>query len=211
MTITTQQLLERSASREHQRSENPKPNKASERKFRECLRVDAVDHRPKDRGLFSLMEEEDKEQECQAAPCSTLTTNTLTSAEGGASIPGVSTIIPADIEALFEKMAASMILLHSSQETETTLFLENPQSLFYGTQITIREFQSAPKVFNIEIHSNPTALAAIQAHQSQLLALFQQERFAFGVHRFETYLQKQEKRPVLFRKENSKQQEEEKQ
>lgn len=203
MTISPQQLLRLSASNEHQRSEKPTVNKASARKFQQCLRTAETDHRPRDRGLFSLLEEEESEEECTGLSSAPSPTSLIASAisDSKSAVAIASSVLSADLELLFEKMAAAMIVQTSTHETETTLFLDNPQSLFCGTQITIREFSSAPKVFNIEITSNPTAAACIEAHKASLLAAFHQERFSFSVHRLETYMQQEEKKPVLFRKE----------
>ncbi len=112
--------------------------------------------------------------------------------------------LPPEIEALFEKMASAMIVMSSPGETETTIFLDHhPSSLFLGTQITIREFSTAPKAFNIEIATHhPAALAMIDAHKQELLSAFHDGNFNFSVHRLETQLQPSEDRPVLHRKES---------
>ncbi len=104
--------------------------------------------------------------------------------------------LPPEIEVLFEKMASAMIVMCSPGETETTIYLDN------GTRVTIREFSTAPKAFNVEIASHHThALATIDAHKQELLSAFHEGNFNFSIHRFETQLQPSEDRPVLHRKE----------
>lgn len=109
------------------------------------------------------------------------------------------------IEAAFEKMASCMLIMSSTHETETTFFLDNPQfasSALFGTQITIREFSTAPKIFNIEMTSNPHGVAMMEAGRNSLLSAFENAQFNFKVHRFETQILHSEKSPVFHRKEH---------
>lgn len=113
------------------------------------------------------------------------------------------THLPAEIEALFEKMAGTMLLLNSTNESETTLFLNSPQfdqSLFYGARITIREFSTAPKAFNVEIATSAAALTLLNSHKSALMAAFAKGDFNFSVERLETEIQETD-RPLFHRKE----------
>jgi hypothetical protein len=112
--------------------------------------------------------------------------------------------LSAEIQALFEKMAGTMILLSSSLETETSVFLDAPQfasSPFYGSRITIKEFSTAPKAFNIEIATNPAALSLLQTHQAALMTSFQQGNFNFSIGRIDTEIQNND-RPLFHRKES---------
>lgn len=98
---------------------------------------------------------------------------------------------PIEIEALFEKMASTMIVMTSTQESETTLYLDSPKfssSAFFGTRITIKEFSTAPKVFNIEIAAHQTALNLLTTHKDALLAAFESHKLPFAVHRLDTEL-----------------------
>lgn len=96
-----------------------------------------------------------------------------------------------EIAEIFEKMASTMLILSSSKETDTTLFLEGPKftaSVFFGTRITIKEFSSAPKAFNVEIVSHPAAINLLAEHKGALLSAFESGRFPFTIHRLETHL-----------------------
>jgi hypothetical protein len=95
-------------------------------------------------------------------------------------------LLSADAALLFEKMASSMLILYSSGDQETTLFVDNLDSIFCGTRITIKEFSTAPKIFNVHITSNPSSLHLINAHKAALLNSFEQGKFPFSVHRLET-------------------------
>jgi hypothetical protein len=118
--------------------------------------------------------------------------------------------LSAEMEAAFEKMASCMIVMDASKDMETTLFLDNPHfasSALFGTQITIREFSTAPKAFNIEILSNPTGVALIDASKNDLLSAFRDGNFNFTVNRFDTHIEQTPDRPVFHRKEQGNQQE----
>ncbi len=161
-------------------------------KFRKLMQVSPVDKDSEQRGPFSLMEEEEEALAHATAPIA------MTLQPGIIATTQVQNGVRLDeIQVLFEKMASAMVVMAASDESQTTLLLDNPDSPFFGTQITIREFSTAPKVFNIEIASNPAALAKIQEHQASLLATFQEGRFNFGVHRLDTRIQEQEDLPVF--------------
>jgi hypothetical protein len=114
-------------------------------------------------------------------------------------VAGVSALTT-EMEVLFEKMASTMLVMTSSGEQETTLFLDGAQfssSPFFGTRITIKEFSTAPKIFNVEIASQQAALHVLAAHTGSLMAAFESNKFSFSVHRLTTQLQ--EDSPLLSR------------
>ncbi|MBS0605029.1 MAG: hypothetical protein JSS60_08375 [Verrucomicrobia bacterium] len=153
-----------------------------------------------------LQPDEDKKDQSKVveAPCVAPLSFRASDAGVAVSAPTAPTLAP-EVEAAFEKMASCMIVMSSSHEVETTLFLDNPRfssSSLFGTKITIREFSTAPKAFNIEIVSNPHAVAMIDASKNDLLSAFQNGSFNFTVHRFDTHLEQREDRPVLHRKES---------
>ena len=96
-----------------------------------------------------------------------------------------------EIDLLFEKMASTMIVMSTSGEEETTFLLEGDRfanSAFFGTRVTIKEFSTAPKIFNIEIASHSTALQLLVAHTEALMAAFEGGKFSFSVNRLDTQL-----------------------
>jgi hypothetical protein len=102
---------------------------------------------------------------------------------------GSSIRIPAEIETLFEEMVNAMVSLHENGITETTFYLKTASSVFSGTQVTIREFSTAPKAFNVELAGSPEAVAAFQRHVGELVATFNaEERRSFKINRLETHL-----------------------
>jgi hypothetical protein len=142
---------------------------------------------------------------CAPLPASALEISPISSSQ--------SVGMPDEIEALFEKMAESMLLISSEGRTETTLFLDSPQfdhSPFYGTRITIQEFSTAPKAFNVEIAASSWALMQIDTHKAALLTAFAKGDFGFSIHRLDTELQETD-HPLFQRKEAVSQDDEEEQ
>ncbi len=89
---------------------------------------------------------------------------------------------------LFDRMVGVMTVMTDSGITETTVNLTSEQfqaSPFYGTQIIIREFSTAPKNFNIEILVPPQAVGQIQSNYNELVAAFQAGQYNFKVNRLE--------------------------
>jgi hypothetical protein len=130
----------------------------------------------------------------------------LTGAPFAITETGKSSALPPVIAAAFEAMVSTMLIMDSCAEVETIFFLDSPHfasSVLFGTKITIREFSTAPKMFNIEITSNPQGVALMEAGKSHLFAAFENAHLNFTVHRFETHLLQSEKGPVFQRKETS--------
>jgi hypothetical protein len=207
MSILAQQPLRKPAQDSHESKKSQDP-KVPKEEFKELLKVQPATENSREKDFFALVakEEEDK-RDPKEGPCYEMRSATsLSSPEMEAinnSVSRLANLSPA-IEAAFERMASCMIMMTSSQETETILFLDNPHfasSPLFGSKITLREFSTAPKAFNIEIASNPQGTALINTSKTDLLAAFQRGDFNFSVHRLETYLHERADRPVLHRQE----------
>ena len=231
MSILPQELMRKNSAESRESSKPISSSDTHKQRFRELMQVSPVEDRPREKNIFSLLEEEEddddqvreamgpagqvsspilpsnssSEQEMQAVPYIPPSQSFSSGASSSASVITPYTTLTADVEALYERMASAMIVMCSSRETETTLFLDNPHfasSQFFGSKITIREFSTAPKAFNIEIASTPNAIACLEAGKQDLLSAFQNGRFNFSVNRIDTHVQSEE-RPVLHRKESS--------
>ena len=104
---------------------------------------------------------------------------------------------------LFERMVGVMTIATYNGATETTISLNSPQfasSVFYGAQIIIREYSTAPKVFNIELLGNEQAIELFQGNAEDLMAAFQSGNYTFRVNQLQTGLLRSEK-PLFHRKE----------
>lgn len=118
----------------------------------------------------------------------------------------LSQLLPADFGPLFEKMASSMILMTTSSEQITELSLDAPQfqnSVFYGTKITITEFSTAPKAFNVELLSSPQGTAQLALHTAAFLEAFGKGNFNFSVENLAISLLQEEEKPLFSRKEST--------
>ncbi|QZA58371.1 hypothetical protein [Candidatus Rhabdochlamydia porcellionis] len=106
------------------------------------------------------------------------------------------------ISQLFDRMAGVMTVMELSGTTETELTLSGEEfasSVFYGARITITEYSTAPKAFNVQLSANPEAVALFQGNMPNLLANFASGNYAFSIHRLETNV---EERPLFKRKES---------
>ncbi len=116
--------------------------------------------------------------------------------------PSSSPLNPQVVE-LLDLMVGSMTLIDTNGISETTLTLDSPQfasSLFYGATITIQEYSTAPKAFNIHLKASPEAVSLMQIHTADLMAAFQQENSSFKLNRLEMHLLESD-RPFFKRKE----------
>lgn len=107
------------------------------------------------------------------------------------------------ISQLFDRMAGVMTVMELSGTTTTELTLSGEEfvsSVFYGARITITEYSTAPKTFNVQLSANPEAVALFQGNMPNLLANFASGNYAFRIHRLETNV---EERPLFKRKESS--------
>ncbi len=116
-------------------------------------------------------------------------------------LPPYATLTPQVME-LFDRMVGVMTVMTMSGITETTINLTAPQfasSVFFGTQIIIQEYSTAPRAFNIQLIGTPQAVALMQGNADDLMAAFQAGNYNFRVNRLETgYLTE---RPLFKRKE----------
>ncbi len=231
MSVSPQVLMRKLSAESRESSDPVSKSDHSDLRFRELMQVAAIDDKPKEKDFFSIVEEEEKKEESVNDGQFSLPVITLHQAlthpedeENGllsgpilnnpalqqtgyenlchrSVIPYVSSM---SIDSIFEKMASAMIVMCSSNETETTLFLDNPHfasSVFFGSKIIIREFSTAPKTFNIEIASTMAGIACLEAGRQDLFAAFQKGNFNFSIHRLDTHLQNED-RPAFHRKED---------
>lgn len=106
------------------------------------------------------------------------------------------------ISQLFDRIAGVMTVMELSGTTTTELTLSGEEfasSVFYKARITITEYSTAPKAFNVQLSANPEAVALFQGNMPNLLANFASGNYAFRIHRLETNV---EERPLFKRKES---------
>lgn len=96
---------------------------------------------------------------------------------------------PPPVQALFEEAIETFKVIHHEGDTLVTFSFaaSSPKhALLAGTRITLREFSTAPKVFNIEIAAPSTmAHELMKSHGAALLQAFHQGDFSFSVERLD--------------------------
>lgn len=109
------------------------------------------------------------------------------------------------IQELFDKMVGVMTVMHLQGMTETSFTLTSPKfaaSVFFGAQIIIKEFSTAPQALNVQLNGSMQAVALFQANTNSLMAAFQAGNYNFKINRLETnYVS--EDRPLFHRKEGA--------
>ncbi len=214
MSITSPHSLRRTSSESRRTEDQAASKKVPEKDFKELLKAEQIAEESRGENFFEILSEKKKDEETSSE-----TALARAALHAGPHLAALSssdsascqciaasqiTALSSDLEALFEKMASQMIVMTTSYETSTTFFLEGPQfasSTLLGTQIIIREFSTSPKAFNVEIISSPQAAAAIDASKNSFFSQLEKGNFNFTVHRLDTYVQHEEGRPVLHRKE----------
>lgn len=105
----------------------------------------------------------------------------------------------AQVSQVFEKLIRKLIAVNESGVQKTSFFIGGEaSSLFRGAKITITEFSTAPKVFNVYFEANEQALSLFRDHAGNLLTHLNEGPFGFSIHRLETgLLSDKEKEPFL--------------
>lgn len=112
---------------------------------------------------------------------------------------------------LLDQMGLVMIVMTHSEIAETTITLDSAhfsESPFYNAKIVIKEFSTAPRIFNVEIIATPQAIALLQTKSIDFLAHFQKGDYPFSVNRLDTQFLEEEK-PLIHRKESVSEEKEE--
>lgn len=108
------------------------------------------------------------------------------------------------ISQLFDRMVGIITVMDASGIKTTEFILSGEEfaaSIFYGARITITEYSTAPKAFNVQLSANPEAIALFQGSMPNLLANFESGNYAFRINRLDTSVLKE--RPLFKRKEPS--------
>ncbi len=107
-------------------------------------------------------------------------------------------ISAASVEALqfLDTLCCELLIMDSEGSSKTTVLLDNEtfaNSPFFGAEISMEEFSTAPKVFNVCIHAGDLATTLIQAHLAGFMELLQDRKFSFGINRIDTSLLSEER------------------
>lgn len=134
-------------------------------------------------------------QEAAASPVSGLNLEvTLTG-----SPTGVPAYLSPQVYALFERMVGVITVMSQTDVKETTITLNSPEfasSIFFGSQIIIQEYATAPLQYNIQITGNPDAVKVFEGSAQDLLASLNSGQYKFRINRLDIG-----ERPLVRRKE----------
>ncbi len=115
-------------------------------------------------------------------------------------------LLNGEMMVLFEKMVSQIFIMQANGLNETTIHLDGPEfasSKFAGTQIVIREFSTAPLVFNIEFLGTPQNAALFEQNFASLRAAFTSENRSYTINRMESHLLSKAEKPHFHRKEKT--------
>lgn len=104
---------------------------------------------------------------------------------------------------LFDRLVKALIHVDDNGIQETTIVLNREEfssSIFSGSQITITEFSTAPKIFNIHFQGGQQAVAAFQAHAADLARVLDQKKFGFEIGRIDATLPEEFMKKTLIAK-----------
>ena len=145
------------------------------------------------KGRRKLEEEEDSSIFLTVEPLSPFLRHE-THARGSSAPSSVSSITP-ETQKIFDKMCSEMVIMHTKASCKTTLILRSlslRNSPLYGSKVTIEEFSTAPKLFNVTIQTKAPVMEAVNAQMAGFMNFLHSKELAFGINRMETVLLSEE-------------------
>ena len=106
--------------------------------------------------------------------------------------PPAYTHLHPDVLDIFERTVGAMIYMDAGGVRETTIIInktEEKPSVFNGARITIREYSTAPKEFNVELAGSPKAVDLFQSNMPDLKTAFDSVPAKFKVKNIQTSYQ----------------------
>lgn len=99
---------------------------------------------------------------------------------------------------LYGKLVGQLTHMHKQGIKETTITLGDDfkGSIFKGAKVTITEYSTAPKIFNIQFTASLDAVNTFQAHAANLTNAMNNGQFGFKLHRVEGILEDRKKHLV---------------
>jgi len=185
-----------------------------EQKEVEEEKIEAVEQK-KELEATTLKKQEKKETKSPDQPYAAPAASTL----GPLFIPPAPSVSPVytqlspEVLAIFEKMISQIFIMQMSGVNETVLHLNTPEfssSIFAGAQIVIKEYSTAPLIFNIEFLGSPQNTLYFEQNIASLRAAFASEDRKYSINRIESRLLTKKEKPLFHRKEKTSDKENEK-
>lgn len=92
---------------------------------------------------------------------------------------------------IIDKLCSEMIVMDAESCVTTTFVLETEafqNSPFYKATVTIEEYSTAPKVFNVSITAQESAINLLESQMAGFFELLETRNFSFAIHKIDTYL-----------------------
>lgn len=190
-------ILQKTATIESQKQQQPPEYRAREKKrdLTDDLKQDAL----------KLLKERLAKQKREIDEAHSLSvlrpfSHQIALTQASANLKAIPKIDPStQISQLFEKLVRALIRVDKSGISKTSLVLgdEFATSVFSGTKITITEYSSAPKIFNIQFNMSPEALAFYEKHAASLMTALKSGKFGFEMGRIDAHLLETRKKPLI--------------
>lgn len=103
----------------------------------------------------------------------------------------------AQVSQLYSHLVDKLVYSHENGINETTFFLDDDafaSSILKGAKITLTEYSTAPKIFNIQFAADPAALAYFQPHAAEMQRTLNNSRFDFTINRIDAMLLSEDER-----------------
>ena len=145
----------------------------------------------------SFSEEEEQSSENTPSSCPFISSGILPSIPAPSqlveSLQELSSVsaIPDECLQIIDKLCSEMLVMNSEDCITTTFVLETQNfanSPFYGAKITISEYNTAPKIFNVSITAGEIATTLLQTHMTGFFELLETRNFSFAIHKIDTHL-----------------------
>lgn len=118
--------------------------------------------------------------------------------------PAAYTQMTPQLQEFFQKLVGVITVMNASGVSETVIQLNAPAgtrlAIFNGSEISIKEYSSAPKSFNIQFNGNPEAVNLVQGNLGSLMAALSDKEYNFKVNRFDIGLVPRKDEPLFKRK-----------
>ncbi|MES2199662.1 MAG: hypothetical protein V4489_05805 [Chlamydiota bacterium] len=107
--------------------------------------------------------------------------------------PQISSIstIPEECLKIIDKLCSEMLVMDAESCITTTFILETDafiNSPFFGAKVTIEEYCTAPKVFNVSITAQESAITLLESQMTGFFQLLETRNFSFSIHKIDTHL-----------------------
>ena len=114
-------------------------------------------------------------------------------------VPSYTRLAP-DLHELFEKMGGVMLLQMERGTITTSMTIQMPHSIFNGAEVILKQYDTAPHAYNLQLIGSPEAVQAFKANLKELDSSFKEARFNFEVNILAPSISRESKESHLVRR-----------